>query len=301
LGTLLAIHALKKVDTNLNGAAHHISFTMVKKGRGFTVELVRADTKVAFKEHTKDGKTYAEVEPEVEYFVHLEVEPGPPVRAKIYVDGKWLGYYVIVGSPSEEKQTSDWGLGSCDRVNTTKQALKFANAEVFNSADDTGNLPFWTGNIEVKFLEIFDTGETTVARKTHQNTWDGGDVGFVMGYTEPKKKGVMSTQGSMVETKKRERVRKVYTQGRILETIKLHYCSTVGLVYAGIFGPPNPMLLARKMNENKRGAAQVAMDAATMPQPKKIRYVPEIDGRPFGLPIEHELFDLASTDEEKDD
>jgi hypothetical protein len=33
---------------------------MVKNGR-FTVELVAADTKVAFQEHTKDGKTYAEV------------------------------------------------------------------------------------------------------------------------------------------------------------------------------------------------------------------------------------------------
>jgi hypothetical protein len=111
----------------------------------------------------------------------------------------------------------------------------------------------------------------------------------------------MSTQGTTVRAGKIQRAQTVYKVGRLLETIKLHYCSTVGLVFAGIFGPPNPMLLARKMNENKRGAAQVAMDAATMPQPKKIRYVPEIDGRPFGLPIEHELFDLAGTDEEKDD
>ena len=51
---------------------------MVKKGR-FTVELVSADAKVAFMEHTKDGKTYAEVEPEVEYFVRIEVEPSPRV------------------------------------------------------------------------------------------------------------------------------------------------------------------------------------------------------------------------------
>ena len=61
------------------------------------------------------------------------------------------------------------------------------------------------------------------------------------------------------------------------------------------------MLLARKMNQFKRGAAQVAADAANMPPPKKIRCVPEIDGLPFGLPLEYELFDLTSLDEEKDD
>jgi hypothetical protein len=271
---------------------------MVNKGRVFTVELVRADTKVAFKEHTKDGKTYAEVEPEVEYFVHIELDPGPPVRAKIYVDGKSLGYDLDVGSP-KKKKSYDNGLWSYDGVSSTHQALKFAKAEVFNSsADDTENVPFWTGNIEVQFVEIFDTGETH-ARRLSENTWDGGDVGFVMGQTDPKKKGVMSTQGkTIVKSKPKKKARKTYAEGRVLETIKLHYCSTVGLVYAGIFGPPNPMLLARKMNENKRGAAQVAADAATMPQPKKIRYVPEIDGRPFGLPVEYELFDLASLEEE---
>jgi hypothetical protein len=272
---------------------------MVKQGRLFTVELVRADTKVAFKEHTKDGKTYAEVEPEVEYFVRLEVDQGPRVRARIYVDGKSLGYHTDVGFP-KEKHTCDRGLWSFDGANCTHQALKFAKAKVFNSANDSENLPCWTGNIKVKFREIIATGETK-ARKTSTNTWDGGDVGYVRGQTDPKKKGVMSTQGTTVMTKPEKKVRKVCTEGRVLETIKLHYCSTVGLVYAGIFGPPNPMLLARKMNEKKRGASLVAMDVATMPQPKKIRYTPEMDGRPFGLPIEYELFDLACTDEEKDD
>ena len=55
------------------------------------------------------------------------------------------------------------------------------------------------------------------------------------------------------------------------------------------------------MNEFKRGTVQVAADAANMPPPKKIRCVPEIDGLPFGLPLEYELFDLTSLDEEKDD
>jgi len=51
---------------------------MVRTGR-CTVGLVGADTNAAFMKHTKDGKTYAEVEPEVEYFVRIEVEPSPRV------------------------------------------------------------------------------------------------------------------------------------------------------------------------------------------------------------------------------
>ena len=56
-----------------------------------------------------------------------------------------------------------------------------------------------------------------------------------MGQIDPKKKGVMSTQGNIVETEQSDRVRKVYTEGPELATIKLHYCSTVGLVFAGIW------------------------------------------------------------------
>jgi hypothetical protein len=274
--------------------------TMVKNGR-FSVELVSADTKIAFQEHTKDGKTtYAEVEPEVEYFVRLGADVGPRVRARIYVDGMYLGYRTTVGSPEEEKSYY-FGLWSSDGISSAHQALKFVRAKIFNSADDTETLPFWTGTIEVIFHELFDTGEQTQTISTCQNTWDGGDVGFVMGHTDPKNKGVMSTQGNFEETVKANAVKKICTEGPVLAIIKLHYCSTVGLIFAGIFGQVNPMLLARKTNVYKRGAAQVAADAVTMPPPKKIRSVLEIDGRPFGLPSEYELFDLTHHNEEKDD
>jgi hypothetical protein len=272
---------------------------MVKKGR-FTVELIRADTRVAFMEHTKDDKTYAEVEPDVEYFVRLETEPGLRVHAEIYVDGKHLGYAIEIGSPLLEKETTDKGLWSFDGISSTDQALKFAKAKVFDSADETENTPFWTGNIEVKFYELFDTGEI-VTRQPFQNTWDGGDVGPVMGLqTDSNMKGVMSTEGKTVINGKEEKRKRKYRRiGRKLASIKLHYCSTVGLIFAGVLGPVNPIWLARKVNEYKRGAEQVAAEAANMPPPKKIRWVPEIDGLPFGLPIEYELFDLTRLDEEK--
>lgn len=43
---------------------------MVKVG-DFTVELVAADSKVPFAEHTApNGQIYAEVEPDLDYYIH---------------------------------------------------------------------------------------------------------------------------------------------------------------------------------------------------------------------------------------
>ena len=193
-------------------------------------------------------------------------------------------------------------MWSFDGIRSLDQALQFAKAKGFDdSADDTKTLPFWhwTGNIEVKFYEIIEIGETETRRQPFQNTWDGGDVGFMMGPAELEK-GVMSTQGNITKTGPNNTAA-IFLEGRELASIKLHYCSTVGLIYAGILGPVIPMLLARKTNEHKRGAAQVVADVTNMPPPKKVRYVPEIDGLPFGLPLEYNLFDLTSLDGEKDD
>ena len=40
----------------------------------------------------------------------------------------------------------------------------------------------------------------TQTRQPSQNAWDGGDVGYVWGQCDPKKKGVMSTQGNITKT-----------------------------------------------------------------------------------------------------
>ena len=92
-------------------------------------------------EHPKDGKTYAEVEPEVEYFVRIEVEWGTRVVARIYVDGKYLGYNWKMGSQNKKK-SSENGLCSFDGVSSTYRALKFAKAKVLDSTDNTKNLLF---------------------------------------------------------------------------------------------------------------------------------------------------------------
>jgi hypothetical protein len=261
------------------------------------VELVSADSKVKFQEHTKDGKTYVEVEPEAEYFIHVAAEAGPLLKAKILVDGKWLGYNTYIKNRANEKEKKVMGLWSTDGIASTHTALMFAKAKVFNHStnDEPQDKPFWTGNVQVQIFEITDTGKTQT-RKASQNKWDGGDVGFVIGQTDPKKKGIMTTKGNFVsESTKYTGVHRKYKKGRLLETIQLNYCSTVGLIVAGVLGPFNSMEVARKLNEHKRGAAQVAADSEnTSVRPKKIRMVQEMTGgQSVAAPKDYDFFDLT--------
>jgi hypothetical protein len=137
----------------------------------------------------------------------------------------------------------------------------FAKAKVVNhSTNDEPQdapAPFWTGNVQVQIVEEFDTGKThTSSRQASQNKWDGGEdnVGFVIGQTDPKKKGIMTTKGNFVtESTRQQVVQKTYREGKELETIQLNYCSTVGLIVAGVLGPPVNACKWRKnsMNTNE--------------------------------------------------
>jgi hypothetical protein len=257
----------------------------------FTVNLVDATTKVVFKEHTKGRETYVEAEPDAEYFIHIEVPGSMDVLACVRVDGKSLGYMVEFGPGV--RHTYDAGLVSYDGINVTTRSLKFAKAKLFNSENKDQNASFWTGKVEVDFHRRISTGRFN-APAIIENKWDGGDVGFVMGQADPKMKGVMTKQGSHATSEQYSvRAQEEFCDGGILQTITMNYCSTVGLMFNGVLGPINPMILARKANEQKRGADQVAADMASHVRPTKIRVLQEMNGRAFGIPKEFDLFDLT--------
>jgi hypothetical protein len=268
---------------------------MVKKGR-FTVELVDAHSKAPFKEHAKDDETYVEAEPDAEYFVRVAGRGGgDKVSAKISVDGKCIGYRKTLKKSG--KKSSICGLRSFDGVSSTHKALLFAKAKVFNSSDAAEEAPsFWTGNVTVKFQEMFDTGNTHIAAPGI-NQWKGGDVGVVLGQTGPKMKGVMTKEGNIaVRSKKDDGHRTTYRKGRVLETITLKYCSAVGLMVAGVLGPVDPYVMARNLHDHKRGVDAVTVDAESMPRPQEIRFVQEVNGQSYGPAKEHDLYDLTNSD-----
>ena len=225
---------------------------MVVAGK-FKVEVVYAETKIPFKEHTAttDGDTYVEVEPDAEYFVDIESKSEDPVVAYIRIDGKDLGYNVTL----RKKQNYLSGLVSKDELGgTSKQALKFVKINVFHKSEgDRFAARMWTGTVEVDFYEgiphVLESSSSSNQSRAFSSTWEGrtSDVGFTLGVSNPdKKKGVMSAAGNTVEytaptTNSGSGSRGktiIFKKGGLLKSVSLKYCSTLGLIYAGILSKP---------------------------------------------------------------
>jgi hypothetical protein len=217
---------------------------MVQVGK-FYAELIYADTKTPFKEHTSsDGKFYIEVEPNAEYYIQLMSKSEDPVRVRIKIDGKDVGYDVNLSKNQASAPSYFCGLRSVDKNGgTIHQALKFAKAPVVQKTEDKKVPPeFWTGSVEVEFYEAVYEGLVAAGpSRPSQNAWSGGDVGYMIGKSNPdKKKGVMSAAGDAVDYRPAKRARHSarYKKGGHLKTISLNYCSTVGLIFAGILTKP---------------------------------------------------------------
>jgi len=119
----------------------------------FTVELVAADTKVAFKEHTaSDGQVYAEVEPDMDYFISLGSDIGG-VQADIWVDGVDHDYDLDFFSPEKKAYNGQWEIKGGKE---TKTALHFTKTREAQGGVAPDTL---TGKVEVAFLnrEIYIT------------------------------------------------------------------------------------------------------------------------------------------------
>jgi hypothetical protein len=76
---------------------------------GFRVELVDANSKIPYKEHTKYGKTYAEVEPDADYFVSLQKIAALPADHYVVctsVDDQFAGLAVEQNGPRNRANTN---------------------------------------------------------------------------------------------------------------------------------------------------------------------------------------------------
>ena len=218
---------------------------MVVEGK-FKVEIILADTKVPFLEHTTTGdnpSTYSEVEPDADYFVRIESKSEYPVLATIKIDGEDLGYQV----PLHKSIPYLCGIISMDtNGGTRKQALKFVKSTVLEKTEENQGIApmYWTGSVDASFYECVPEHDSrSAADKAFGNSWNGhsNNVGFMRGRTNPdKKKGVMSAAGDTVEyvppSNQPHTTR--YKRRGLLKTITLKYCSTLGLIYAGILPKP---------------------------------------------------------------
>lgn len=152
---------------------------------------------------------------------------------KYSIDGEDIGYRTSLSS------TDEWTAGLWSLVNgkETDKAFRFQKNSVMDCAADAGGKP-WTGSIEVCFYHAVENGY--IARNDIQSKWvGGGEIGTLIG--EQARKGVKSCVGSTLgRVEHHDKKRKVmdYRETSKLNSIKLHYCTAVGLIYTGVLPRP---------------------------------------------------------------
>ncbi|CAB9521718.1 expressed unknown protein [Seminavis robusta] len=256
----------------------------------YSVRIVNAETKEPFKEHTgPDGKVYAEVEPDMEYFIEVEVVGGDPASSRsqynISVDGKKLPYCGHAKSFGKKYK------GNWSRVNgvETTQAFVFQRPEF---SERKGSSPgALMGDIKLEFYEAIYSGTRSKLKDVKPDSFQADSVSSSLTHRQTKKV-LRSGTGSVVETKTRNKVRKTYSKGAFLESITIHYCTALGLVHAGVFGKVDDIWAkARIVNPWKPSSDGQEQERQ---QPKRIkREAKTVNGVKVEAPKVLEVFDLT--------
>ncbi len=211
---------------------------MVRLGK-FKLELVHATTKTPFKEHEgKDGKTYAEVEPDVEYFIRVGSEDPRPICVAFYVDGNSLGYISSLSQHSEK----NCGVWHCENDVSSFTALKFnklVNRGRAPKEQELDSSTHWTGCIELKVYEKINLG-LHEAPQNFTSTWNANTDQILKGMKVSSKKKALNSREGTNTTEATTQGREKFGKGTKISSMKLFYCSTVGLISAGVLAPPPP-------------------------------------------------------------
>ena len=210
---------------------------MVRQGLLFEIELINAETKIPFKEHTHtDGRTYAEVEPDTDYFIHVRNHKDDKVVFKFSVDGKDLGY---VQSIDKSDGWVESGLWKRQDGSDSYNALRFN--KLYNRRNQVGDDEYeghWTGSVELKVHKYVELNEYS-SREDVQSSWTPNAEDVLDGLNmSSNKKACNTVQGNIQTAGKKVPSYKLFVYGDHLQTIKLYYCSTVGLIAAKVLKPP---------------------------------------------------------------
>jgi len=264
---------------------------MVVKGN-FSVRLVRVVdeyTKEPFKEHVgPDGLTYAEVEPDAEYLVELQVVGGEDSKKRYVfegsIDDKKLNY---ISWLCKDQSRHDGIISKVNGERTIK-AFKFQRPKLSKSASSQGSTMLLMGSVSYKIYEGVYAKEE--APRDIQEFTTGGDE--VSDANMVMDKTVRSSKGRHSETTRIEGSHDTYGPGALVEEIELRYCTTVGLIYCGVLAKPSNVWDAYiLMNPGKRRTAD---PGELLVEPKKIKYGGcSFLGRQIVAPKEADLFDLT--------
>jgi hypothetical protein len=279
---------------------------MVRQG-DFIVEIVEAESKTPFKEHTRksDGTVFVEVEPNIEYFVHIKrvgdmVCSGKSVFACASIDGhKMSALYPWYKGARHSVYAGLWEHNSQDGVTITRALQVFEPAQRINNSSAQGS-SYVTGKVQVQISERFFSGKHETSQSS-SGSFKHCNVLKCSGTDRKKdKKLLRSKAGFTAETNSSPTgLRPVYNAGKLLDMITLQYCSTVGLIEVGVLERPVSGGKKRPHSSptSERAFAlpsTVTPPAAAAPPSKKIRVETVVTSQESTL---IDLSELPSDDE----
>jgi hypothetical protein len=293
---------------------------MVVQG-GFRVELVEADSKQPYKEHVKDGKSYAEVEPDVEYFVSIEKIVDLPKKRYVVdflVDNQGLGYiWYPEGDETTDGQPRYFGLYQREDGAVAERALKFVQPPL-EIKDSATEMPPFFGTVKVN---VSEAGPPYYSEEVEDSDSDQSDscvysleVETVHVEKNKKRKHVRSAEGSVKSSKKYCRQEKKasfrsktkhWPRRDLVEVISLHYCTAVGLIHVGVLPKPDMYTLFHmETNFKKQYSPNDDVPIVTPKRICKSSTFKADDGKAMGGPEDMymDMFDLTElpSDEEAD-
>jgi hypothetical protein len=228
---------------------------MVQRG-DFKIELVYADTKLPFIEHTKDEKIYVEVEPDIEYFISIQqtgTGRGVHTLSNITVDEQDLGY----SYPSSRRMDEPMycGILTKEKGLQNMKALKFTKPKI---SEDGTNVKrgLLMGKVVIHLREgVFGGYEEA---RNFSSSFAASAVDFNQSGLA-KKKSLRSGEGKTVESQKIAAKQKIYNRGALLDTATLNYCAALGLIEVGVLDKPDAWTYQRMKRPAKpdQGAPRV--------------------------------------------
>lgn len=243
------------------------------KGYNYSLQLVAADgLNAPFPEHVApDGTTHAEVEPDAEYFVKVDVRDSggsvPRLLADLYVDEerKRKAYCVW-----KKKNNEPILLGFSSYFDGIKTVTAFKFNKIGSvigsnaASSGTGTVPPSIGKIKIDFYESQYRGPRhgREYKADSAQTWSGRDVDA----SGIGKKVLKSTSGDTVKSIKESRPSH-YKKGKFVESIELKYCTAQGLIHAGIW----PKECASAAASQDQAEIIDLTDADDMPVKKKAK------------------------------
>ena len=205
----------------------------------FSLQLVEAKSEVPFVEHTgpaPENLVYAEVEPDVEYFIKIISHREGWVRVDLYVDGSYLGYASYIGKEQYDYDRCMQGHRQVGNGEATITALRFKKASTKSAdlaAPTQSSQNMWTGKVEAKFYQL---GKQIVDRPMEDDASCFLDESHASNMGQ---KGVATTKGEFVGFKRKVDERAIsYEGGTWLASITLNYCTAAGLIARKILTPP---------------------------------------------------------------